>query len=99
MDNPPRHFIPSSEPAYVEILKLLKEEPENSVSIVALGPLTNIARAAEGDPKTFSKGKYISLRLLMESVREVIVMGGTLIIPGNVTPVGGLRDSLTSLTF
>ena len=56
LDNPPRHFIPSSEPAYVEILKLLREEPDDSVSIVALGPLTNVARAAEEDPKTFSKG-------------------------------------------
>ena len=35
----------------------------------------------------------------MELVREVIVMGGTLIIPGNVTPVGGIPRSLTSLTF
>lgn len=26
---------------------------------------------------------------IQEVVREVVVMGGTLIIPGNVTPVGG----------
>lgn len=32
----------------------------------------------------------MSLFLLMV-VREVIVMGGTLILPGNVTPFGGIH--------
>ena len=56
LDNPPRHFIPSSEPAYIEILKLLEKEPEDTVTIVAVGPLTNVAKAAQHDAKIFSKG-------------------------------------------
>ena len=87
MKDPPRHFIPSPEPAHIEILKLLKEEPENTVSIVAVGPLTNVARAAVEDPVTFSRG--ISSLNIFTIVRELVVMGGTLTIPGNVTPVAG----------
>lgn len=48
--------MPSSEAAYVEILRVLKTEPADSVSIVAVGPLTNVARAAVEDPTTFSRG-------------------------------------------
>jgi inosine-uridine nucleoside N-ribohydrolase len=56
LKDPPRHFVPSSEAAYVEILRVLKAEPADSVSIVAVGPLTNVARAAVEDPTTFSRG-------------------------------------------
>ena len=67
---------------------MLKNEPEDNVSIVAIGPLTNIAKAAQHDPKTFSK-RNILIVLTENAVRELIIMGGTLIIPGNVTPVAG----------
>jgi inosine-uridine nucleoside N-ribohydrolase len=59
LENPPRHFVPSSQEAYVEILKVLEREAEDTVSIVAVGPLTNVAKAAEHDPKIFSKGTGI----------------------------------------
>jgi inosine-uridine nucleoside N-ribohydrolase len=55
--NPPRHFVPSSQEAFVEILRVLEREPQDTVSIVAVGPLTNVAKAAEHDPKIFSKSK------------------------------------------
>ena len=42
--------------------------------VVALGPLTNLAKAAERDPKRLRK------------VARVVVMGGAVAVPGNVTP-------------
>lgn len=42
--------------------------------IVALGPLTNVARALQSEPR------------LTEWVRETVVMGGAVDVPGNVTP-------------
>jgi len=44
------------------------------VTIVALGPLTNIARALARDPG------------LVEQIGQIVIMGGTLEGPGNITP-------------
>ncbi|PWN54174.1 nucleoside hydrolase [Violaceomyces palustris] len=57
------------------ILDILKNEPEGTVKIAALGPLTNIALAFEKDPYTFSR------------VAGVSIMGGALDVPGNTSPV------------
>lgn len=56
LDNPPQHFVPSPRDAHLEILRVLKEEPQDTVTIVAVGPLTNVAMAATEDPEIFSKG-------------------------------------------
>ncbi|KAF8454223.1 Inosine/uridine-preferring nucleoside hydrolase domain-containing protein [Terfezia claveryi] len=71
----PKNFRPSSLPAHREMLRVLREEEEGTVTIVAVGPLTNLALAAEEDLGTFLRAK------------EVVVMGGTIDLEGNCTPV------------
>jgi inosine-uridine nucleoside N-ribohydrolase len=65
-------FTPSQKPAHEEILRILRENDPDTITIVAVGPLTNLARAAATDPQAFLR------------VKEVCVMGGTIEHPGNV---------------
>ncbi len=50
------------------------EELQGELTIITLGRLTNLAKALEKDPK------------LPHKVKNVIAMGGTLQVPGNVSP-------------
>ena len=45
----PDNFIPCDIPAHKEMLRILREEKEGTVTIVAVGPLTNLALAAQED--------------------------------------------------
>lgn len=58
-----------SNDAVEQILSLIKSE--DNITIIALWPLTNIARAILQDPDTFSK------------VWELVIMGGAIRVPGN----------------
>jgi len=75
-DGKPRYPAPTlspvSESAVEVILELLRENP-GEISIIALGPLTNIALAFEADPAAFA------------GVKELIVMGGAVSGIGNAT--------------
>ncbi len=56
------------------ILDLVKKHPQQ-ITIVAIGPLTNVARALQKEPKT------------MKKVKEIIAMGGAFRVAGNQSPV------------
>jgi purine nucleosidase/pyrimidine-specific ribonucleoside hydrolase len=65
----PQHIPDATE----VILDLLTQYPD-ALSLIALGPLTNLAKALVADEKRAKR------------LREVIIMGGAIGVPGNITP-------------
>ena len=57
------------------MLDLLSTHPPATITVIALGPLTNLALAASADPVAFQRAK------------EIVIMGGALYQPGNITPL------------
>jgi purine nucleosidase/pyrimidine-specific ribonucleoside hydrolase len=57
-----------------EILAQISSEPQ-SLTLIALGPLTNVAQAIERGRATMGK------------LKRIVLMGGALTVPGNITPV------------
>ena len=60
--------------AAVEIIHRIMASP-GEITFLALGRLTNLALAISIEPR------------LAESIAEVVVMGGAILVPGNVSPV------------
>jgi inosine-uridine nucleoside N-ribohydrolase len=68
---------PKSQPVVQHAVELIIEkvmDAPGEITLVAIGPLTNIALAFRREPR------------IAQSVREVVIMGGALRVPGNVTP-------------
>lgn len=65
--------LPPSAPAHLLLPQLARRYP-GEVSLIATGPLTNLALALQQDPDG------------MRCLAEVIVMGGAFRVSGNVTP-------------
>ncbi|KAL9044499.1 MAG: hypothetical protein Q9214_002365 [Letrouitia sp. 1 TL-2023] len=68
-------FTPSSSESHLEMLRILDENPPDTITIIAIGPLTTVAMAAAYSPEIFMRA------------RAVLVMGGAIACPGNMTPV------------
>lgn len=70
---PPAQLQPASEHAVDFIIRTALEAP-GEVTLVAVGPLTNVALALRKEPR------------LAGALREIVIMGGALRADGNVTP-------------
>ena len=64
---------PTTERAVERIVRAASEH-RGALTVIALGPLTNVARALRSEPS------------LAEWLAEVVIMGGAVEVPGNVTP-------------
>jgi inosine-uridine nucleoside N-ribohydrolase len=69
-----RNLTPSILKAHKEILNQLRMNEPKTVTIVVIGPCTNIAMAALEDPETFARAK------------RIVIMGGAVRVGGNQTP-------------
>ena len=70
---PPPQGQPTSEGAVEQLVRLARERP-GEISLLAIGPLTNVALALGVEPA------------LPELLAEVVVMGGAVACPGNESP-------------
>jgi inosine-uridine nucleoside N-ribohydrolase len=76
-DGSPRYQEPSLSkyiPSAIEVLLDLLRRYPDEMSLIALGPLTNLAEALEKDKRRVKR------------LREVVIMGGAIKVPGNITP-------------
>jgi len=68
----PRNLKPSSDEAAPNLIIRLMQESAQKIHIVALGPLTNIAKAIESNPD------------FGQNLQTLTIMGGAVNVPGNV---------------
>ncbi len=76
-DGSPRYPEPQESPAPIPaadlILELVGRYP-GEITLITLGPLTNVAQALRRDHET------------MRKVQQVVSMGGAILVPGNTSP-------------
>jgi purine nucleosidase len=60
--------------AVKKIISLVQENP-NEITMITLGPLTNIAKAIQKNPE------------IVKQVKEIVIMGGAINVPGNKNKV------------
>ena len=70
---PAARATPYAQPRAVETI-LRTARTSDGLTIVAIGPLTNLAAALVADPA------------LSDRLEKVVVMGGAFEVPGNITP-------------
>jgi inosine-uridine nucleoside N-ribohydrolase len=70
---PEPHTQPVAQHAVDMIIERIMATP-GDITLVPIGPLTNIALAVRREPR------------IAQRVREVVIMGGALRVPGNITP-------------
>ena len=70
---PRPRMAPMAERAVERIVRVASEY-RGGLTLIALGPLTNVARAMRSEPR------------LAAWLSEVVIMGGAVEVPGNVTP-------------
>lgn len=76
----------SSRSAADVALDLIRSEPEESITYIALGPLTDLLGMLKKDPI-----------LVKERLGRVVCMGGALDVPGNSAPVAECQMSPLSI--
>jgi inosine-uridine nucleoside N-ribohydrolase len=67
-------------------LDLIRTSPSRTITYIALGPLTNLARMMRQDGQ-----------LVRERIGRIICMGGALDVPGNTSPVAECQSSLSTV--
>ena len=60
--------------AAAEFIRVSASSNPGRLTVIALGPLTNVAAALDGRPD------------IADSISEIVVMGGAVEVPGNITP-------------
>ncbi len=76
-DGSPRYLypqLPADVPDATQVLMDLLRRYPDELSLITLGPLTNLERALKADEKR------------VKGLREVVIMGGAIDVPGNITP-------------
>jgi purine nucleosidase/pyrimidine-specific ribonucleoside hydrolase len=71
---PPASATLAVQDAVTYLLDLIRSSP-GELTLIALGPLTNLAHALRRDAKA------------IRQLAELVIMGGAVTVPGNVTPV------------
>lgn len=80
--------------AYKLQRKILSSQPDNSIVIIATGPLTNLYRLLLSKADNYSK--FNGLKLIQKKVKKLIVMGGNFDVYGKSSPEWNIVQDIRS---